>query len=180
MRIDKPFRSINPQAKLVLKEQGLIRRASASVCGIQHAIEEMTGHNIPIQWRQFFGRTYKRAEAQIITCKGYFKTNASAWVNSMDVFIDLLLDGLYRKDKSLGTYRLGEVGSVVNSTRLKAGYPDVFQLLNQIHAKRAESNLSHAVTKTTKKPTKPIKFKWLTVGARLLRKAMSDLHSNGY
>lgn len=180
VKIQKPFQAINAQARLALKEQGLIRRANASVCGIQHAIAETTGHNIPIQWRKLFGRAYKRAEAQAITCKAYFKTNASAWTNSMDVFVDLLLDALYRKDKSLGLYQLGNVGGVAKSTALKAGYPAVFELLNQIHTKRSESNLSHAITKTTKRSTKPIKFKWLTTGARLLRKAANELETKGY
>lgn len=175
-----PIRTINSHAKLVLKDLGLVRRANANVCGIQQAIEEMTGQHIPVQWRKFFGKKYKGTEAQLVTCKGYFKTSATAWVNSMDVFVDLLLHALYRVDTSLGTYQLGNVGSVIASPRLKMGYPAVFELLNGIHAKRHESNLSHAVTKSTKKPTKSIKFKWLNTGARLLRRAALELHSKGY
>ena len=177
VKIEKPFQSINAQARLVLKEQGLIPRANASDCGIQHAIAETTGHNIPIQWKKFFGKAYKRAEAQAITCKAYFKTNSSAWTNSMDVFVDLLLDALYRKDKSLGIYQLGNVGGVAKSPALKASYTAVFELLNQIHTKRSESDLSHAITKATKRATKPIKFKWLTTGARFLRKAANELQT---
>lgn len=178
--VRSPIRSINPHAKLVLKDLGLVRRANASVCGIQQAVEEMTGKHIPVQWRKLFGKGYKRTEAQLVTCKGYFKTSATAWVNSMDVFIDLLLDALYRTDSALGAYRLGDVGTVVTSARLKSGYPAVYQLLNGVHAKRYESNLSHAVMKKNKKPTKPIKFKWLNTGARLLRRAVEELHSKGF
>jgi len=180
VKVRPPIRSINPYAKLVLKEQGLVRRANASICGIQQAIEEMTGKHISVNWKKLFGKKYKGTEAQTTTCKAYFKTSASAWVNSMDVFIDLLLDALYRADTSLGTYQLGNVGSVTESVRLKASYPAVFELLNQVHAKRYESNLSHAQVKKTKKPTKPIKFEWLRTGARLLRRAAQELHSKEF
>ena len=171
----RPIRDINPQAKLVLKELGLVRRANSSVCGIQLAIAQMTGQEIPVQWKKFFGKSYKRAEAQITTCKGYFKTDPTAWVNAFDVFNDLVLDALYRKDPTLGGYTLGTVGSVIASTRQKADYPAIARLANQIHAKRLESELSHARVKKTKKPTGPIKFKWLKTGARLLARGAEEL-----
>lgn len=174
-----PIRDINPQAKLVLKELGLVRRANSSVCGIRLAIAQMTGQEIPVQWKKFFGKSYKRAEAQITTCKGYFKTDPTAWVNAMDVFNDLFLEALYRKDLSLGGYTLGNIGSVLGSTKLGAGYPAITRLVNQIHDKRLESELSHAKVKKTKKPTGPIKFKWLKTGARLLARGAMELHSKG-
>lgn len=176
----RPIRDINPQAKLVLKELGLVRRANSSVCGIQIAIRQMTGHEIPIQWKKFFGKGYKRAEAQITTCKGYFKTDPTAWVNAFDVFNDLFLDALYRRNSTLGGYTLGKIGSVLGSARLKADYPAITRMVNQIHDKRLESELSHARVSKTKKPTGPIKFKWLKTGSRLLAKGAVELHSKGY
>lgn len=178
--IQRPIRLIHPLAKLVLKEQGLIRRADSSVCGIQLAFNEMTGENFRINWRKFFGRSYKRAEAQIVTCKGCFKTNPSAWVNSLDVFVDLLLEALYRLNPTLGNYVIGTPGSVMNSKRLRAKFPGIFALLNQVHAKRLESDLSHAVVKKTKKPTAPVRYRWLRTGARLLRRAAQELRAAGY
>ena len=176
----RPIRDINPQAKLVLKELGLVRRANSSVCGIQIAIRQMTGHEIPIQWKKFFGKGYKRAEAQITTCKGYYKTDPTAWVNALDVFSDLLLDSLYRKDPSLGKYTLGRIGSSVDSTKLSAGYPAIARMAKQIHEKRLESELSHARVHKTKKPTGPIKFRWLKTGSRLLARGVTELQSKGY
>lgn len=175
-----PIKDINPQAKIVLKELGLIRRAGGSICGIHLAIKQMTGHDIPVDWKKFFGRSYKRTESQIVTCKGYFKTNPSAWVNSIDVFNDLLLDALYRKDTSLGIYTLGNIGSVLSSPRLKLGFPAIFKLANQIHDKRLESNLSHARVSKTKKSTGPIKFTWLKTGTRLLKTAAQELRTKGF
>lgn len=178
---DKPTKDIHPLAKLILKEHGLIRRGNTGVCGIRLAITEMTGHDIPFHWKKFFGKSYKRAEAQIITCKGYFKTDPSAWANAIDVFIDLLLDSLHRHKPALGIYTLGRGGSILdNPVHLKAAYPLLTQMAQQFHDKRLESNLSHAVVKKTKKPTKPIKFKWLRSGATLLLKGVRELQTKRY
>ena len=70
-----PRREINKQAAILLKELGLVRRAATSVCGIRMAIEEMTGRDIDVNWRRFFGARYKSAEARIVMSKGYFKTD---------------------------------------------------------------------------------------------------------
>lgn len=176
----KPTKDINPLAKLMLKEVGLMRRADSSVCGIRLAIQEMAGHDIPVQWKKFFGKSYKQAEAQITTCKGYFKTDPSAWVNAIDVFNDILLAALYRGDASLGGYTLGKIGSVLGSTRLKLDYPAIQYMSEQIHEKRLESALSHAEVKATRKATKTIKFKWLRPGAKLLLKGAQELQAKGY
>lgn len=175
IEIERPVRELNPQAKIILKELGMVRRANASVCGIRLSIQEMTGQDIEVNWKKLFGKNYKRAEAQLVACKGYFKTNATAWVNSMDGFVDWLLVALYAANPSLGTYQLGNVGGVMKSTQLKAQYPHVSALLNQIHGKRYQSHLSHAVVKATKRPTKAVPFKWLKVGARHLSKAANEL-----
>jgi hypothetical protein len=177
---ERPTKDIHPLAKLMLKEHGLMRRADSSVCGIRLAISEMTGQDIPIGWKKFFGKAYKRAEAQITTCKGYFKTDPSAWVNAIDVFNDLWLEALYRRNPSLGTYALGKIGSNLSSTRLKTDYPAISRVVNEFHDKRSESNLSHAVVRKTKKPTKPIKFKWLRIGARTFLRGVQELRSKGY
>ena len=179
-KVEAPVRSINPHGKLVLKEMGVIRRARTAVCGVRLAITEMTGYDVPVNWKKLFGKEYRQAEAQLVTCKGYFKTNASAWVNATDGFIDWLLHALYRADPALGTYVMGGVGSVMHSTKLNTNYPAVSRLLREIHAKRYMSHLSHAVVKSTKKPTRAVPYRWLKVGARLMRGAASELQLKGY
>jgi len=173
--VDRSVRDVHPLARLVLKEFGALRRAKAGICGIRLAIEEMTGHDIAVDWRSFFGRNYKHAEAQIVECKGHFKTSPNSWVNGTDVFIDWMLDALFRRDPSLGTYTMGNVGGCLSHGRLKARYPAVFKFLNEIHSKRYESNLSHARIRRTQQPTKRIRFKWLAKGAVLLRRASDEL-----
>jgi hypothetical protein len=171
----RPVRDVHPLARLVLKEFGALRRAKAGVCGIRLAIEEMTGCDIAVAWRAFFGRNYKYAEAQIVECKGYFKTSANSWVNGTDVFIDWLLDALFRRDPALGTYTMGNVGGYLSHGALRANYPAVFRLLNEIHTKRYESNLSHALVRRSGQPTRRIQFTWLRKGAGLIRRAAEEL-----
>lgn len=177
----RPIKDIHPSARLMLKELGLLRRASANVCGIRIAIQEMTGHDIDIAWRKFYGKSYKRAEAQITTSKGYFKTDPSAWVNAMDVFMDLFLDALHRHRSGLGQYTLGRLGSTLgNPVRLRAAYPAITELAVQVHDKRLESNLSHAKINGSGSATKPIKFSWLRTGSRLLVRGIRELNTKGF
>jgi hypothetical protein len=181
VRLERPTRDINALAKLMLKELGLMKRADSSVCGIRLAISEITGRDIAIGWKKFFGRGYKRAEAQITTCKGYFKTDPSALVNAIDVFNDLLLDALHRCVPTLGVYKLGSIGSTLgNPVRLKNAYPAVTHMAEQFHQKRSESDLSHAVVRRTKKATKRVKFKWLKTGAKILAKGVEELRVKGH
>ena len=179
-RIARPIREIHPQAKILLKELGVVRRANPSVCGIRSAIHEMAGQNIAVNWRKLFGRNYKQAEAQIVMCKGYFKTNPTAWFNATDSFIDWLWVGLFAADPSLGTYQIGNVGGISSSARLRAKHPALHKLLNLVHGKRLESHLSHAVTKATQRPTRTIPFRWLSHGAVALRRAAIELLKLGY
>jgi len=177
--VQLPVKSIQANAKILLKGVGLVRRPGPSVCGIRLAIHEMTGADIAVNWRKIFGVTYRQAEAQIVTCKAYFKTSATSWVNSMDVFIDWLLNSLYRLDASLGIYTLGKPGAVLNSTKLKAKFPELFRLFTLVHQKRYESNLSHPLVKSTQQPTKVIPFRWMTsTGAKALQRASEELHKH--
>jgi len=175
-----PSKGLNPQAVILLKELGVLKRAGSFVCGIRKSIFEMTSADIPIDWRSIFGSNYKKAEAQIVSSKGYFQTSATAWVNSMDGFNDWLLDSLYRADPFLGSYKMGEVGSVMNSKKMGIKYPALYRYLNEIHDRRYLSHLSHAVVRANQKPTRAIKFEWLKTGSRLLRNAMAELHGSGY
>lgn len=173
--VDRPIKDLNPLAKILLKEAGIIRRANTQVCGIRLAIQEMTGQDIAVAWKKIFGRNYKRAESQIIASKGYFKTGPSAWVNSMDGFNDWLLQALHQVDTSLGGYTQGKLGGVLEKNALKTSYPKVLKLCREIHHRRYESHLSHALQQKNKKPTKAIPYRWLKTGARHLAQAAREL-----
>ncbi|MBI3786060.1 MAG: hypothetical protein HY270_21955 [Deltaproteobacteria bacterium] len=170
-----PLNTIEPPAAEVLKELGVIARTPPPPCGVESSLRRMLGTVPTIRWRTVFAGNYRHVEKQMVYTRALAETNVSAWVNGMDVFDDWLLVALYAHDPSLGTYVFGSIGSVMNSTRLKHNYPAIQELVVSIHEKRLESLLSHAKTKSTGKPTKPIKWAYLKTGKTLLRKALSEL-----
>jgi hypothetical protein len=99
----------------------------------------------------------------------------TAFVNALDVFNEWLLSALYRHDSSLGGYTLGKIGSVLGSTRLRAGYPSIFSLVSTVHNQRLKSMLSHPTVRNTGRVTGQVKFSYLTVAKRLMLKAVREL-----
>lgn len=178
--IQKPIRDIHPLAKIILREGGKIRQGSGHVCGIRMAIGEMTGIDVDINWRKFFGKSYSQAETKIVACKGYYKTNPTAWVNMLDVFNDLLFDTLFKRDGTIGARQLGNFGGVTHNARFKAKFPKTHNYAVIIHDKRLESELSHAVVKSTNAPTKRIPFRWLKSGRKTLLAMVTELKAAGY
>lgn len=173
---DKPRRTIHRSAALLLKDLGLIER-STPICGIHASLEVMLGTVPTVNWRKLFKRNYRKAEKHIVICRGYVGTDISAWVNGMDVFNDWLLNALFVAEPSLGSYSLGAIGSVLAAPtgRLAKGFPGLFALAKDIHDRRLESHLSHPKTKSTGKPTRPIPFKYVFKGKKLLRTAVEEL-----
>jgi len=170
-----PIKTIHASAAEVLRELGVIARTPPPPCGIETSLRRMLGVVPAINWKAVFGGDYGDVERQVVYTRALAETNVSAWVNAMDVFDDWLLVALYRRDSSLGTYAFGNIGSVMHSKRLEQKYPAFQQLVVSMHDKRLKSLLSHAKTKSTGKPTKPIKWAYLKVGKGLLRKALAEL-----
>lgn len=168
-------RDLSPSAKCVLREFGLVKRGGRRVCGVGASLVKTANVSTTIDWRKFFGPDYRSAERQLVECRAYAETNASGWVNGMDVFNDWLLIALYRRDTSLGIYTAGLIGSVMGSTRLAAKYPAVAALIRGVHEKRYASNLSHARIRQSGVATRPIRFGYLRTGKRLLRAAAIEL-----
>lgn len=179
-KIRKPIRDIHALAKIVLRENGKLRRADTNVCGIQLAFLEMTGVDVPVNWRKFFGKNYRHAESKIVACKGYFKTNPTAWVSMLDVFNDLLVDDLFKRDGSMGVRTLGKFGDVIGRRAFKSKFPNTHTLVDEVHKKRGEGELSHAVVHATKARTGRIPFKWLKTGRRHVIAALAEIKSAGY
>lgn len=179
VKVRPPSRELNRRAAIVAREYGHIRKASGRVCGIDHAMTNLLGRTVSgINWKKLFGRRYKHAERQAVSCRAFADTNITAFVPALDVFNDLLLDGLYRVDTSLGTYHLGKIGSVMSSTRLQSDYPLIFALAKTIHDKRLESALAHPIVRTTGKPTGRIRYSYLKTAKNLLRAACAEIRSH--
>lgn len=172
-------RHVNDGAKFLLKEFGLIKRATVKTCGVDISLSKLLGRAPTIDWKWFFGAEYSNAERQLIECRGYAETNATAWVNGLHVFNDYLLYVLYQKDRTLGTYNLGHPGSVLNTTgtRLEAKYPRVFEYAKGLHDKRAESNLSHPRVRATGRATTRIRFSYIRTSKAQMRKALQELEA---
>lgn len=176
VKADKPLRTINHSAALVLKELGIIER-STPTCGVHTSLTAMLETVPRVNWRKFFKTHYRDAERQIVICRGYYSTDVTAWVNVMDVFNDWLLCALYAANPTLGYYKLGKIGSVLGAPtgRLATMYPNLFAMVKDIHDRRLESLLSHPKTASTGKPTRPIPFNYVFKGKRLLRRAIEEL-----
>lgn len=178
--IRKPIRDIHPLAKIVLRENGKLRRVDTNVCGIRLALHDMIGIDVAINWRKFFGKNYRHAESKIVACKGYFKTNPTAWVSMLDVFNDLLIDDLFKRDGTIGARNLGNFGGVIGNKALMAKFPRSYAYVLAVHTKRCEGELAHPIVKATKVPTGRIPFKWLKTGRKLMIAALAEINAAGY
>jgi hypothetical protein len=172
--------AMHPTAGPVLSAFGVLSGDVKRQCGITHAFKRLLTKDPPaVDWAEFFGKTYRRAEIQAVRWSGYL-TDATAWVNGMDVFLDWLLDALYRNDPSIrGTYKLGSIGSVLGTgSPLSVSYPKVFALAHDIHERRGESDLSHAKKRKGSvylRPTSFIRFRYFTTARKLAREALKEL-----
>jgi hypothetical protein len=175
LRVTKPVRQINRSAAMVLRQLRLLSRSPKGIDGVELSLRRITGTTTGINWRSIFGKDYKQAEKQAVFCRALAETNPTASVNALDVFDDLLLFRLYRHDKSLGSYALGSIGSIVSSTRLKIAYPNFHALIAEVHDKRYVSNLSHAKARRTGKPTGRIKYQYIRQVKPMMRRAFTEL-----
>ena len=164
---------ISPVALAVLHSFGIGLEVDSPVCGIHLSLTSIVGELPEVDWQGLLCQDYKQAERQTVWCRAYAETNATAFVNAMDVWNDLLLCALYRQRPSLGTYTA--VGSIMNSSRLKKSFPGVQALIQNIHQHRYESLLSHAQQRRTGKPTGHIKYTYIRMARRLIRSAVREL-----
>jgi hypothetical protein len=167
-------------AAQVLAEFGLTDAGVARVCAVQRSFERLLGPTLPkVDWRGLFGRRYGRAERQAVLCYAYAAADATAWVNAMDVFNDLLLVALASRDPTHVKHTLGNFGSVLPAgSGLALHYPALYRLVHCVHGKRGESALSHVVKRkggVVMKPTARIPFRFLGQGKKLLRGAVAEL-----
>ena len=170
----------NKAAELILREVGLIQRSTATSCGVAHAFSKLDNRIVALNWKKLFAARYSQAERQAIETVAASGVNITNFVNLLDVFNDLLLDAVYRADGTLGTYVLGQIGSVTHSPtgRLATKFPRIFELVNEVHNHRYESMASHPLIKRSGKPTKKISYKFLPKAKRLLLAAINELSTS--
>lgn len=183
--IDVPIgktQDINVYAINLLKEFGLVERSRAKQCGITTSLKKLMRSVPGINWEKYFSKEYLNVERHIIHSLGYAATDASAWVNSLDVFNDYLLFGLYNSDKQLGNYVLGQtkIGVIINAppSCLSRKYPNVLKYIKDVHKQRYASRLSHSRIGKTSKPTQKIKFNYIKRSLSMLKNALDDIYKN--
>jgi Reverse transcriptase (RNA-dependent DNA polymerase) len=174
--VTAPTPDLNRSGAIVLNAFGVIATIPRGRCGISASMKGLLGKAAPdVNWRTVFGREYAKAERQALWCRAYSLTDMTAFVNALDVFNEWLLSRLYQHDTSLGTYTLGKIGSVLSSTRLKAGYPVILSLASSVHNQRLKSMLSHPTVRNTGRVTGQVRFSYLPIAKRLMLKAFKEL-----
>jgi hypothetical protein len=176
LNVTSPSRDVRRHASNILREFGRMRRLTTGVCGVDQMFVNLLGSTVEgMRWKTFFGKHYLRAQRQAVTCRALLATNITAWVPALDVLNDLLLDSLFCLRPALGTHTLGSFGTLYKNPAFQSNFPKTWKMVKQIHDKRLESELAHAVVKTTKKPTGPIKFRYVATARWLIRPALAEL-----
>jgi hypothetical protein len=98
----------------------------------------------------------------------------------MDVFCDLWLSALHRRDGSLGGYTLGNIGSTVGSLGLRhlSSYPGIYGLAAEMHHRRGASDLSHPIQKrggTIIGPTTLVPYNYFRKAKRFVWPALNEM-----
>ena len=170
-------RQWNKAAELLMREVGLIHRLTVRHCGITHAFAKLDKYIPNVNWKKLFGARYTQAERQAIETVAASGVNITGFVNLLDVFNDLLLDAVFRSDGTVGTYQLGNLGSVTHAptSAFATKYQKTFALVNGVHNARYESMYSHPLIKKTGKPTKKVSFKFLSKARKLIRECADEL-----
>ena len=173
--VRSPAKTIQPSGGKALRQFGILKRVSGRTCGIKWSFGRLMRRSIDVHWRRIFGPEYVHAERMAVQMRALADTNVTAFVNAADVFNDRLLSRLYDHDPSLGSYTLGNIGSILSSTRLRASYPSILTLCKEIHEERLKSHLSHPIVRTTGRPTKRISYYYLQRARRLYIAAIAEL-----
>lgn len=179
---EKNRRKWNPLGSILSKELGVIKRKTSSFCGIEKSFNKLLPNPNVIDWEKLFGKRYKQAEKQAVEVFSLAQTNITAFVNALDVFNDLLLDAVFGKDSTIGSYTLGHIGSVLNpsTSRFAKKYPKTYLLAKEVHNQRYKSMYSHPKEKRTAKPTQKISYRFLGKAKALLKSSIKELHDTGF
>lgn len=178
LEITVPRSEINPAAQSILKSAKILSRRTDANSKIAAWINNLTGMSLPrSKWKKLLGPEHANLEGICLLLNTYFKTDASAFVNTLDVFNDRVLDALFRHDASLGKYQIGNIGGVLNAPtgKFATHFPSYYALCKRVHELRLESDLSHPIVKSTGKPTRRIQFKEIKALRRSINNGLNEV-----
>jgi len=167
---------INPRADLHPFAACVLKKAKPRSCSVDYALRKLLGNKIPrLRWRSLLCQSYCWFEEQALECERCARTNITAFVGALDALIDRLLQAIHISDPKLGVYQLGNVGGVLHSKRLQGSYPSVLKLARSVHTMRNHSRYSHAVSRSTGRPTRIIGWDYLPKAKKKLVSALREL-----
>ena len=174
--LNRPIKA-NKNAQFMLKEAGIIGRTRSADCPVSEIFISILGRSLQgVKWKLILGEHYKHLRRKAIRWKGYINTDPTAWVNITDTINDVILDSLFKHDTGIGKYKLGSIGSCLNSkSRFAKKYPMLFDAANHVHNMRKKSDLSHPYDRSTGKITSAVKFKDIDPIKKLLIKGYSEM-----
>jgi hypothetical protein len=159
--IRRKVREINYVAARGLRSLGLVRGRTKKPSLIAASLSSFLPRDLPtFDWRVALRGIHASVERQAILSAAYAKTDMNALVNALDVLNDRLLDALARHDGTIGSYQLGNIGSLLGSrtSAFATRYPDFFESCGEVHVLRRKSDLSHAIVRGSGKATGRIRF----------------------
>jgi hypothetical protein len=169
LAVPRAVSSFNPAAQLTLREVGKIGRIRTKACPIRAKMIKTLSPKIGVvNWRKVFdARTYQLMIHRVSVWSSYANTDSTAWIVLTDTINDILLNALFGHDPTVGSYRLGKIGSVLQPTsRFAQQYPRLYKVVREVHEMRLRADLAHPVTRTTNSPTHRIPYREMR---RLLR-----------
>ena len=163
--ISKNIVDINKSAQISLKSAQKIGKSIVKSDLITKCLEYILDTKLDnsINWKKVITdpKYLKSCGNQIFQCKAYVQTDASALVNSLDVFNDVLVHYLFEHTPTFNQCEIGKIGSVLHAPTGKFAsiYPKFYKLCKSVHELRLESDLSHPKVKGTTKTTRRLRFK---------------------
>ena len=178
LQIARPMTDINEAAQLALRRAGRIPRAGNRTCPVRRAATIVLGVPVKdIRWRSMLPtKTYRSLVPRMAVWRAYAGSDPTAWVSLSDTINDILMDALFTHDPSIGKYAVGNPGSVLTAgSKFAAKYPRLFAAVDLLHKLRLKADLVHPITKSTKQPTRRIRFQELRQPQRVLAQGWQEL-----
>lgn len=178
LSIARPMTDIHECAQLALRRAGRIPRAGNKTCPVRRAATVVLGVPVKdIQWKSMLPRkTYRSLISRMAVWRAYAASDPTAWASLSDTINDILADALFTHDPSLGKYALGRLGSVLSpNSRFAAAYPRFYAAADLLHKLRLTADLVHPLTKSTRQPTRRIRFQELRQPQRALALGWQEL-----
>lgn len=147
---------INEAAKPILFVGNKIRHIGKPESLMTRVIPYILGQNLPAyNWERLLQGNHKQGEQIALAVKGYFESNITAFIVTLDSLCDLIFEAIFCRKVPGASY--GNYGSMLKHPTLNSMQPKTcagFQLLHQL---RLQSNIAHPRDIKSGGPTRRLK-----------------------